>query len=92
MAIIAILAILGALVGAVKTWLDSGQPFDGRTFASSAIRGIIAAVVLAATTLINPNAPATILNYLGAFVAGAGFDYLLQLRPTVKGIRTKLGR
>ncbi len=92
MLIIAILAILGALLAAGKAWLDSGEPFDARKFGSSAIRGIIAALVMAMTTLIDPDAPATVLNYIGAFIAGAGFDYLLQLRPTVKGIKKKLGR
>lgn len=42
--IIALAAFIGTLIDATIQWLDSGEPFNGRKYASGALRGLVSAV------------------------------------------------
>jgi hypothetical protein len=85
---VAVLATIGAIFASALGWLETTDPFDGRKFAASAIRGSFGALVLVLTTLIDPAIPATVLTYLAALLAGAGFDVLIKRGYSVvtKGI------
>jgi len=65
-------SVLGALITAVLGWLDSGEAFNARTFASSILRAIIAGIVSAIgfSSIANP----LLWDYIVAFLAGAGID------------------
>jgi len=71
-AMLAFTSVLGALVIAVLGWLDSGESFNGRTFASSLIRAVIAGILSAIgfSTIETP----MLWDYIIAFLAGAGID------------------
>jgi|WetSurMetagenome_2_1015567.scaffolds.fasta_scaffold665689_1 hypothetical protein len=78
MVTIAVLAVIGAILAAALGWFESTDPFDGRKFVATVIRGSFGALVLALTTFIDPTIPATVATYLAALLAGAGFDVLLK--------------
>jgi len=65
-------SVLGALLVAVLGWLESGEPFDIRKFASSILRAIVAGVFSAIgfSTIENP----LLWDYISAFLIGAGID------------------
>ena len=67
-------AFIGGLVAATLGWVDSGEPFAPRKFASSTIRAVIAAIGFAvAFNYSNHLSP---LDILYAFLGGAGVDVL----------------
>lgn len=68
---IIVAAALGAITSAMLGWLDSGQPFNPRKFAYSAVHAVIAAIAAAATL---PDS--TIAGLVAAFLAGAGVDVI----------------
>ena len=69
---LALASVLGALTIAVLGWLESGEAFNGRTFASSILRAIIAGIVSAIgfSTIETP----LLWDYIIAFLAGVGID------------------
>lgn len=62
-------AALGAVTSALLGWLDSGQPFNPRKFAYSAVHAVVAAGAAAAALT-----DGTIAGLIAAFLAGAGVD------------------
>jgi len=68
------LCVLGAITGVVKSWLESGEPFDNRRFAyliliiEALIAGIVASLTFVGITAVFP------WTYLLAFLAGLGID------------------
>jgi len=68
------LSVLGAIVSATLGWLESGEPFDGRKYASSVLRAIVAGLVSAlgfsTVTSVEP------WDYIIAFLGGAGVDVI----------------
>ncbi len=72
--VLAAMAMLGALSSAILGWLDSGEKFSARKFASSAITAIFSGAVCAFKFqgIVNP----TFWDFLFAAVTGAGFDVL----------------
>jgi hypothetical protein len=71
---VALAAFAGTISSAIIGWLDSGQSFEPRKFASSVMRGFAAAVGLAVIQYLNP--PLTWGVLIGAYLAGAGVDVL----------------
>jgi hypothetical protein len=72
--LLSILAVGGALFLAALGWLDSGEPFNGRKFASSILRAVVAGLIFAFSTYSGVD---TILNgwmYVAAFLGGMGID------------------
>jgi hypothetical protein len=69
-------SILGAVLGALLGWGESGEPFNSRKFGMSLVRGIIAALVFVlgyqTTTEI------VVWDYISVIIGGAGFDALLK--------------
>ena len=71
---VALAAFGGGIVAATLGWLDSGDFFEGRKFASSVIRALVAGIVFAVGyTLVGT---VSIPDIAIAFVAGAGVDVL----------------
>jgi hypothetical protein len=70
--ILAFASVLGALTAASLGWLESGEPFNGRTFTSSILRAIIAGIISAGgfSTIVSP----AIWDYITAFLAGVAID------------------
>ena len=71
-------AIFGGLFSGVLGWLDSGEVFVGRKFASTALRAIVAGIIIAvgfnfSTIATNSD---ILLGALLAFLSGAGIDAL----------------
>ncbi len=70
--LIAVAALVGGIVTALLGWTETTEPFNPKKFTSSIIRSLIGAVVIAvafdAAGGISP------LDYLVAFLAGAGVD------------------
>lgn len=71
---LALASFLGALAAALLGWAESSDPFDGRKFLASAVRGLIAAAAFAAGFSLAGRV--TWFHYLGAFLGGAGMDVL----------------
>jgi len=71
---VAITAFLGAIVVALLGWADSKEPFDGKKFLASALRGLVAAVTFAVGVAITSTAGWGF--YAVAFLGGAGLDAL----------------
>ena len=73
--LVIVVTIVGALVSATLGWIDSGEDFVGRKFASSIIHAILAAIIFAVgsyTTL----ASIGTWDFFVAFLGGAGIDVL----------------
>ena len=70
----AVAAFLGAVVVALLGWADSKEPFNGRKFLASALRGLVAAVTFAVGVAITSTAGWGF--YAVAFLGGAGLDVL----------------
>jgi len=83
---IASAAFLGAVLNALLGWLDSQEAFQGRKFAASVGRGLVAAVAFAISyQYINFITP---IDLGIAFLGGAGVDGMLHRSSgTVRGIR-----
>lgn len=71
-AILTVAAVLGALFAAVMGWLESGEAFNGRKFASSVLRAVIAGILIAVGYQYVSAVDA--LDYLIVFLAGCGVD------------------
>jgi len=71
---VALAACGGGLAAAIMGWLDSGEPFVGRKFASSVIRALVAGGVFAVGYQLA--GAVSIMDIVIAFVAGAGVDVL----------------
>ena len=71
---IALSAFLGGIVAAVLGWLDSGETFDPKKFASSVLRALLAAVVFAIAYNYADNISGADIGI--AFLGGAGVDSL----------------
>ncbi len=71
-------AIIGALFSGTLGWIDSGEPFIGRKFASTILRSIIAGITIAVGFVFVPdmNLFQLIIDALFAFLAGAGVDVI----------------
>jgi len=69
-------AILGTLTAAVLGWLDSGEPFNGRKFASSILHAVIAGIVIIVGYSFRTNVDW--FDYLVVFLSGAGVDVTLN--------------
>ena len=70
----AVAAFLGAVVVALLGWADSKEPFEGKKFLASALRGLVAAVVFAVGVAVTSTAGWGF--YFVAFLGGAGLDTL----------------
>jgi hypothetical protein len=75
-AILALLAVFGALFAAVLGWLDSGEPFNARKFATSVGRAIVAGLLVSLTVILVPSTQVGIYEYISSFLLGAGVDVL----------------
>jgi len=71
---VAVSAFGGALFASIMGWLDSGEAFIGRKFASSVIRALIAGGAFAIAYQFTDSV--SILDIVIAFVSGAGVDVL----------------
>ena len=69
----AVAAFLGAVVVALLGWADSKEPFDGKKFLASALRGLVAAVTFAVGVTATDSAVSWPF-YLASFLGGAGLD------------------
>jgi hypothetical protein len=69
---IGIAAFLGGIFVSLLGWTETQEAFNGRKFASSAIRSFIGAVVIAAG--VNYAGEITPVMYALAFLGGAGVD------------------
>ena len=69
-----IATILGAVTTSVLGWLDSNNPFNVRQFVPGLIRGIIASIIVFIAGYEGFVGEITLFTYLGAFLAGGGFD------------------
>ncbi len=67
-------AFFGGICSAILGWLDSGEAFIGRKFASSVLRSLVAGIVFAIGYTLTGKV--TIMDIVIAFVAGAGVDVL----------------
>jgi len=67
-----LLTVLGAITVAILGWIDSGEPFNPRKFASSLLRAVFAGFVSA--LIFEGTTEATTFTYLSAFLIGAGID------------------
>ena len=87
--------VLGAVVTSALGWLDdkdaSGNPlpFDVRKFIPSFVRGIIAAIVVFIASYEGFLGDVTLFTYLGAFLAGGGFDVMVNRGAGIAGIGQK---
>ncbi|MFW6125474.1 MAG: hypothetical protein ACOC58_00050 [Chloroflexota bacterium] len=72
--LVALAAFGGGVVSAALGWLESGEPFEARKFASSALRAFLAGAGFAAAYTFA--GPVAMLDILTAFLAGAGVDVL----------------
>lgn len=72
--LIALSAFAGSIVAAILGWCESQEPFIGRKFAASCLRGVISAVVYGAAYNFSGDITAT--AYFLAFLGGAGIDAL----------------
>lgn len=71
---VALSAFGGGIAAAIMGWLDSGEVFIGRKFASSVIRALVAGGVFAVSYQLA--GAISIMDIAIAFVAGAGVDVL----------------
>ena len=71
---VALAAFGGGIVAAILGWLDSGEVFIGRKFASSVLRALVAGGVFAIGYQL-AGAVST-MDIMVAFVGGAGVDVL----------------
>lgn len=69
---IALAAFLGGLINASLGWLDSGEEFAARKFASSAIRALFGALLFAAVYAYSGTVGP--VDIFAAVLGGAGFD------------------
>ena len=74
--ILFIATILGAITTSGLGWLDSGTHFNARKFIPGLIRGIIAAILVFIAQYTGFIGDVTLFTYLGAYLAGGGFDVL----------------
>ncbi len=72
---VALSAFGGGIAAAIMGWLDSGDVFIGRKFASSVIRALVAGILFAVGYELTIGT-ASIRDIIIAFVAGAGVDVL----------------
>ena len=72
---VALSAFGGGIASAIMGWMDSGEIFIGRKFASSVIRALIAGGVFAVGYQL-AGSSISIMDIVIAFVAGAGVDVL----------------
>lgn len=85
---IAVAAFLGALLVALLGWIDSDEPFKIRKFIASAVRGLIAGAIFAATCTYSNGLSGTDILY--AFLGGAGIDVVgHRAAGTIKMIRRR---
>ena len=73
--LIFIVATAGAISTAVLGWLDSGEAFNPRKFASSVLRAVGGGVAIVAVEFVFP-AEVTLQTYFLAALAGMGVDAL----------------
>ena len=66
-------ALAGGLAAGALGWLRSGSPFDGRKFAASFLRAVLAG---GATAGLYAGVAPSIEGCIGAFAAGAGVDVI----------------
>ena len=71
---IAVAALIGGLVAAFLGWVESKEAFDIRKFGGSAIRALIAGLVLA--TAYDVSRSLGMLDLFYAFLSGAGVDVI----------------
>ncbi len=71
---LALASFIGALAAATLGWAESTEPFSGRKFLVSIVRGLIAAAAFAAG--FSFAGQVSWFHYLGAFLGGAGMDVL----------------
>ncbi len=71
---IAIAAFCGGIISALLGWLDGGQEFNARKFASSALRALIAAIIFAIAY--NFAESFGWYDILAAIAGGAGVDVI----------------
>ncbi len=81
---VALSAFGGGIATAVMGWLESGEVFIGRKFASSVIRALVAGGVFAVGYQLVGSV--SIMDIIIAFAAGAGVDVLgNRLAGSIKG-------
>jgi hypothetical protein len=68
-------AFIGGLFAALLGWLESGEPFVARKFASSIMRALLASAVFAIGYTVTP-VLSGIFGVIAAFLAGAGVDVI----------------
>ena len=81
---VATAAFGGGIVAAILGWLDSGEDFVGRKFASSVFRALLAGGIWAiGYSLVEE---VTMKDFIIAFCAGAGIDVLgNRLAGSIRG-------
>jgi hypothetical protein len=81
---VAFAAFAGGILSAIVGWTDSQDTFNGRKFASSAIRALFAGVVFAIGYHFVGSV--SIMDIFAAFVGGAGVDVLgNRIAGSIKG-------
>jgi hypothetical protein len=78
--------VFGAVVTSGLGWLDSGTPFELRKFVPGLIRGIIAAIIVFVASYSGFVGEISLFTYLGAFLAGGGFDTMVNRLTGISGI------
>ena len=86
MLILFLATVLGAIVTSTLGWLDSGTAFDARKFIPGVVRGIIAAILIFIASYEGFLGEVTLFTYLGAFLAGGGFDTIVNRLTGLSGI------
>ena len=71
---VALSAFVGGLFAATLGWLDSGDYFEGRKFASSIIRALVAGIVFSIGYALAGSI--SVMDIMVAFAGGAGVDAL----------------
>jgi branched-subunit amino acid ABC-type transport system permease component len=89
--IIMLAAFLGSLVSGLLGYAVSPDPWDWKLFLATAIRGLMAAAVLAVSYPVRR--PLSALDLLSALILGGGFDAILHkgakiLNSSKKGARS----
>lgn len=72
--ILILLSVAGGLFTAILGWLESGEDFDPRKFASSVARAILAGLLSAMVFQDLDPSTVTMWTYIIAFLMGAGID------------------
>ena len=86
MLILFLATVLGAVTTSGLGWLDSGDAFDARRFVPGLIRGIIAAVIVFIASYQGFVGEINLFTYLAAFLAGGGFDVVVNRLAGISGI------